>query len=211
MAFEVEWTTYVRGLLKEWKLMNASCCLMLSTVVGLLQFCDNGDSEVTNAIGIISLVNVLISLAFNTLYHNTMSSLRSAQRGRLWLQGATDVAEPVWRNVPILLVVPLVWLIWSIAPLIVFVLSCVWAGPISSGSNSPLAVQDPSSELPARGGTNYPVPTLGACISITCMLIIGLMHLVVVVSEFRKLGTSRSAAMLAESGDVNEEWRDMFS
>lgn len=30
MAFEVEWTTYVRGLLKEWKLMNASCCLMLS-------------------------------------------------------------------------------------------------------------------------------------------------------------------------------------
>ncbi|KAI0938952.1 hypothetical protein AcV5_000498 [Taiwanofungus camphoratus] len=157
--FGPKWYHFSKGLTTQYKNMNILSGLLLSAAVGLLQVFNVSDNWPTNTVGIVTLINALISLLFGIVYQIHLSSLTSERHGVIWLESTAKVASPAW--IGALLSIPAAWLMWSIGSLLTLILVYVWIEPAQEGTGSAGIMP-----LPAR-------------LLITSVFCFGLAHLVV--------------------------------
>ncbi|KIJ90622.1 hypothetical protein K443DRAFT_116351 [Laccaria amethystina LaAM-08-1] len=172
--FKHSWEAFIDSLLREWKTLNVVSALLASAILTIFQIPEAADDPITRSAALLSLICALMSLSYGCMYIVRFGTMRSMYRASRWAVEARRTNTVIWWNVWVLLAMPAVWMSWSMLFFLASILSFVWR----TGSED-----DPSSHAPLSA-----TAVLGPRVTITGVLVLGLVYLAMIVKTLMRYG-----------------------
>ncbi|KAJ7587094.1 hypothetical protein C8J56DRAFT_787159, partial [Mycena floridula] len=181
--FKDTWETFIEALLREWNTLNIISALVLPTILTVLQINSAVQDPIARTAALISLICALMSLLYGCLYIMRFGTMRQPHKAASWamarkklelnlsysLQEAQKLETTIIWSPWVMLAMPAIWLCWSLISFLVSIMTYVWR---SNSVNSP--DQRVTSAMVA----------LGTRTAISCVLGLGLVCLIGIVSTF---------------------------
>ncbi|KAJ7593765.1 hypothetical protein C8J56DRAFT_776475, partial [Mycena floridula] len=171
--FKDTWETFIEALLREWSTLNIISALLLPAILTLLQIDAAVHDPIARTAALISLICALMSLLYGCLYIMRFGTMRQPHKAASWAMEAQKLEAGILWSPWVMLSMPAIWLCWSLITFLVCIMAYVWR---SNSINSP--EQRVTSAMVA----------LGTRTAISCVLGLGLVCLIGIVSTFSGYG-----------------------
>ncbi|KIY44695.1 hypothetical protein FISHEDRAFT_77314 [Fistulina hepatica ATCC 64428] len=175
--FRHSWEAFIDSLMREWKTLNLVSALLLSAIMSMFQVQAATDDPVIRTPALLSLICALMSLSYGCMYIVRFGTMKSMYRASDWAEDARKTKTLMWWNVWVLLAMPAVWLSWSMIAFVVCIMSFVWRTGASNSPDDPILLS--------------PSASLGPRITISAVLVLGLVYLALIIHSLRNYGRSR--------------------
>ncbi|KAL1728173.1 hypothetical protein EV714DRAFT_215745, partial [Schizophyllum commune] len=173
LQFKTTWEQFVDNLLQEWKVLNVISALLTSAVLTILQIKAAAADPIVRTAALLALICTLMSLLYGCLYTVRFGSMKAMYKASEWAVEAQKTTTNVFWNVWVMLAMPAVWLLWSVASIISFIVS-IMAFVWRAGEPADL-IASPSQLLASR-------------VIVSVALALGAVYFLLVVRTFTRYG-----------------------
>ncbi|RDB16432.1 hypothetical protein Hypma_002755 [Hypsizygus marmoreus] len=172
------WESFIDSLMREWKTLNIVSVLLMSAIIGTLQINAAFSDPLVRMSVFTSLICALMSLIYGGMFIIRFSNMRRVHKAIEWAKEGESTSTAIFWNVWVLLAMPAIWLSWSLILYVIGIMSFIWR----AGFNGEAAANiSPRAELGIR-------------ISISCILLLGLVYLALIIGTLKHYGEQMDVA-----------------